>query len=413
MQNIFKSVNKCRICNSIKMDEVLSLGEQPPANSLYKNGRKKPPYVPLRLIYCEECSTVQLGEDVDPQYLFGEYLWVTGTSKTAIKYSEEFSKKVLNHFQGYDKELFVVEVASNDGTFLKQFQKEGCRVLGVDPAVNIAQIATKNGIPTHTGFFTKDLAKSLLDKHLSADIIYARNVIPHVKEIHSVISGIELLLSDEGVGIIEFHNAGLLLEQLHYDYIYHEHLFYYTLTTIGTLLKIHNLNIFDVSMSPISGGSWVVYFSKNLRDKTQPLVRAQNSENEIQLNLRNSWLEFAKNTKKHAKELKSLVQNQVNNYGKIVAYGASARSSTLLNYCGINSEHISMIIDKNPLKNGLLTAGSDIPIVSFEEGLKFIEESEVILLLAWNFKNEIIKDLRASGYKGEFIIPLPGNSYIL
>ena len=410
MKKNFESVNKCRVCISSNIVEVLNLGEQPPANSLYKNGREKPLYVPLRLIYCEECSTVQLGEDVDPQYLFGEYLWVTGTSKTAIKYSKEFSKKVLNHFQGYDKELFVVEVAS---TFLKQFQKEGCRVLGVDPAVNIAKIATKNGIPTHTEFFTKDLAKSLLDKHLSADIIYARNVIPHVKEIHSVISGIELLLSDEGVGIIEFHNSGLLLKQLHYDYIYHEHLFYYTLTTIGTLLKIHDLNIFDVSMSPISGGSWVVYFSKNLRDKTQPLVRAQNSENEMQLNLRNSWLEFAENAKKHAKELKSLVQNQVNNYGKIVAYGASARSSTLLNYCGINSEHISMIIDKNTLKNGLITAGSNIPIVSFEDGLKFIEESEVILLLAWNFKNEIIKDLRASGYKGAFIIPLPGNSYIL
>ena len=166
-------------------------------------------------------------------------------------------------------------------------------------------------------------------------------------------------------------------------------------------------------MSPISGGSWVVYFSKNLRDKTQALVSAQNSENEVQLNLKNSWLEFSKNAKKHAEELKSLVLNQVNNYGRIVAYGASARSSTLLNYCGINSEHISMIIDKNPLKNGLLTAGSNIPIVSFEDGLKFIEESEVILLLAWNFKNEIINDLRASGYKGEFIIPLPGNSYIL
>ena len=157
MINIFESVNKCRICISSNIVEVLNLGEQPPANSLYKNGRKKPPYVPLRLIYCEECSTVQLGEDVDPQYLFGEYLWVTGTSKTAIKYSEEFSKKVLNHFQGYDKELFVVEVASNDGTFLKQFQKEGCRVLGVDPALNIAEKANENGIPTIAEFFTNDL----------------------------------------------------------------------------------------------------------------------------------------------------------------------------------------------------------------------------------------------------------------
>ena len=125
------------------------------------------------------------------------------------------------------------------------------------------------------------------------------------------------------------------------------------------------------------------------------------------------WSDFSKNAKKHADKLTDLVKNQTKNHGKLVAYGASARSSTLLNYCGINFEHISMIIDKNPLKNGLLTAGSNIPIVSFEDGLKFIEESEVILLLAWNFKNEIIKDLRASGYTGEFIIPLPGNSYIL
>ena len=411
MSNIFKTINSCRVCNSNKISEVMNLGDQPPANSLYE--RVKPPSVPLRLIFCETCSTVQLGEDVDPGYLFSEYLWITGTSKTALNYSKDFSEKALSYFHDNENQLFVVEIASNDGTFLECFQKNGCKVLGVDPAINIAEIASEKGIPTKADFFTKELAASLLSMDGYADLIYARNVIPHVKEIHSVISGIEALLSNDGVGIIEFHNAGLLIKELHYDYIYHEHLFYYTLTTIELLLKSHNLHIFDVSTSPISGGSWVVYFSKKNREKTNELISVQNSEVEVRYNMKESWIDFSNNAKKHSNELIDLVLKQVNNHGKILAYGASARSSTLLNYCEIDSKHISVVIDKNPLKHGLLTAGSNIPIVSYEEGLSYIEKSNIILLLAWNFKDEIIKELRLSGYKGKFIIPLPGKPYIL
>ena len=411
MSNIFKTINSCRACSSHEISEVMDLGMQPPANSLYKTD--KPSSVPLRLMYCEICSTVQLGEDVDPVYLFSEYLWITGTSETALNYSQDFSKKALSHFHDNDAQLFVVEVASNDGTFLQQFQKEGCKVLGVDPAINIAEIAAKKGIPTKADFFTKELAESLLIKDGFADLIYARNVIPHVKEIHSVISGIETLLSSSGVGVIEFHNAGLLIQELHYDYIYHEHLFYYTLTTIESLLKIHNLYIFHVSTSPISGGSWVVHFSKKIREKTNKLIAAQNNEIEVQYNKKESWINFSKNAKKHSDELIDLVLHQVDTHGRIVAYGASARSSTLLNYCGISSKHISVVIDKNPLKHGLLTAGSNIPIVSYQDGLRHIQDSKIILLLAWNFKDEIIKELRLSGYKGKFIIPLPGKPYIL
>jgi SAM-dependent methyltransferase len=412
MKDIFESVHSCRICKSSNLEEVLSLGEQPPANSLYKTGNKLPSHIPMRLLFCENCSTVQLGEDVDPQYLFGNYIWVTGTSKTAVKYSKKFSNKILSYFSDYDEKLFVVEVASNDGTFLKPFQEHGCNVLGIDPAINIAKIANENGVSTVADFFTANLASSLLNKYTKADIIFARNVIPHVKEIHSVISGIELLLSNDGVGVIEFHNAGLVLEENQYDYIYHEHLFYFTLKTIEKLLNMHNLNIFDVSFSPISGGAWVVYFSKKVRPKTSELIKAQTSKNEIKLNKKKSWIKFSENAKKHSTDLKNLILKQVEIYGKIVAYGASARSSTVLNYCGIDSEHISMIIDKNPLKHGLLTAGSNIPIVSYEEGLKFIKDTDIILLLAWNFKDEIIHELKSSGYLGQFIIPLPDDAYI-
>jgi hypothetical protein len=228
-----------------------------------------------------------------------------------------------------------------------------------------------------------------------------------------VLSGIEILLTEEGVGIIEFHNAGLLLEELHYDYIYHEHLFYYTLTSINALLKRHGLYLFDVSLSPISGGSWVVYFSRRQRKKSDIFIKAQSSENEIKYNKKSSWINFSKEAKRHSNDLSVLVKKEVNTHGKIVAYGASARSSTLLNYCGLNSDHISVIIDKNPLKHGLFAAGSNIPIVSYEQGLSYIKESDIILLLAWNFKDEIIEDLKSSGYKGSFIIPLPGKPKII
>ena len=410
MAEIFQTINQCRICKSNHISEVMNLGGQPPANSLYE--LDKPPEVPLRLMFCEECSTVQLGEYVDPDYLFSNYLWITGTSDTAINYSKDFSKAALSHINSNLDDLFIVEIASNDGTFLKEFKDKGCRVLGIDPAANIAEIASKKGIPTIADFFSKRLAEKLLIENNYANLIYARNVIPHVKEIHSVISGIETLLSDEGIGVIEFHNAGLLLEEMHYDYIYHEHLFYYTLTSIECLLKMHGLYIFDVSHSPISGGSWVVYFSKKVTEKTQAFIEIIDSNSEIQYNKKDSWLHFSEHAKNHSESLKNIVTDQVEKHGKIVAYGASARSSTLLNYSNISSEHISVVIDKNPLKHGLKTAGSDIPIVSYEAGLSYVEKSKTILLLAWNFKDEIIQELRSSGYEGNFIIPLPGQPCI-
>ena len=407
MKEIFETIDHCRICYSYELVEILNLGDQPPGNSLFKKSARKPQNVPLRLVFCEKCSTVQLGEDVDPEYLFGEYLWVTGTSVTALDYSEEFTKKALENTN--KKKPFIVEVASNDGTFLQQFQNSGCKVLGVDPAKNISEIASKNGIPTHADFFTRDLAKKILSKYQSADIVYARNVIPHVKEIHSVIDGIKTILDVDGIGIIEFHNAKLLLEQLHYDYIYHEHLFYYSLTSIDYLLKKHGLFIFDVMESPISGGSWVVYFTKDQRDKTEVYKNAQTLDAVQHDSQYEKWVEFSVNVKKHAEKLIGLVKKEVINSGKLIAYGASARSSTLLNYCGLNSNHISVVIDKNPLKQGLLTAGSNIPIVSFQDGVRLIKEVDVILLLAWNFKDEIIHELVTAGYQGKFIIPLPGD----
>ena len=410
MSEIYETIKCCRICGSDNIEEVLNLGEQPPANSLYRSDEKRPPDVPLRLMYCQKCSTVQLGEDVDPEYLFGEYLWVTGTSATAEQYSHEFAKKALSQVVDQNKSPYIVEIASNDGTFLKRFIEKGCKVLGIDPAKNIAEFAVKNGIPTKADFFTLDLAERLVEKEGKADIVFARNVIPHVKEIHSVIGGINTLINEGGVGIIEVHNAGLILEELHYDYIYHEHLFYYTLKTISGLIERYGLHVFDVMLSPISGGSWVIYFSKNKKEKTKELIKHEKKELENNINSYHRWVEFSDQVTVHSEKLKKMVMQSDK---KIPAYGASARSSTLLNFCGITNKHISVVIDKNPMKNGLMTAGSNIPVVSFEDGLKEIKSSEKILLLAWNFQDEIVQELREAGFSGKFIIPLPGDPYTL
>ena len=390
---------------------MLNLGKQPPANSLYSLDDDHPEDVPLRLVYCQKCSTVQLGEDVNPAYLFGNYLWITGTSIVAEQYSHKFVKKALSELIDSNiKKPYVIEIASNDGTFLKRFIEKGCKVLGVDPAKNIAELAVENGIPTRNDFFTIELAKTLLKENGKSDIIFARNVIPHVKEIHSAISGMSVLLKENGVGIIEFHNVGLVLEELHYDYIYHEHLFYYTLKTISGLINRHGLYVYDVMYSPISGGSWVVYFSKGKKEKSGKLIDAERYELDNKINSYHRWESFSEKVTQHANKLREMV---IHENTKILAYGASARSSTLLNFCRITSEHISSVIDKNPLKKGLITAGSNIPIISFEEGLKEIKDAKKILLLAWNFQDEIIQELRGVGFSGKFIVPLPGSPQIL
>ena len=392
---IFEKIEHCRICKSKDIVTFMDLTDQPPANSLRAEITQILPNVPLQLVHCAKCSTVQLSATVDPEYLFSHYVWVTGTSKTAHEYSKYFSSNVLDRSK--IENPFVVEIASNDGTFLKDFALKNCKVLGVDPAKNIAEIATQAGVPTMAEFFNLNTAKIIREKNGNADVVFARNVIPHVKEVHSIIEGIAELLKDDGLGAIEFHYSQIILDELHYDSVYHEHLFFYSLQSMIYLLNLYGLKPFDLTNSPISGGSLVIYFSKN--DALQ--VEKDNKTNELQ-----TWKNFANACEKHAKELKEIVQ-EYKTKGSVIGYGASARSSTMLNYAGLNNSVIDCIIDKNPLKHGRYTPGTNIPIISFEYGKKRFDNCGSILLLAWNFEKEITEELRASGYKGSIIVPLP------
>ena len=406
-----KKINKCRICKSKNIKEFFDLGNQPYANSLLKNPDEKENFYPLSLSWCPDCNLVQLNHTADPKELFSNYVWVTGTSETAKEHAVNFYKEILSRTENLH-EGYILEVASNDGTFLMPFIENGYKALGVDPAKNIVDIAIKEGVPTICGFFGEELAREIIREYGYAQVIFARNVLPHVANLHDFVKGLRLCLEDEGLLVLEVHYAEKICEELHYDSIYHEHLCYFTLSSIEHLLNQYGLFVFDIEKSPISGGSLVLYIKKNETEE-KPIVQLYRKiEKEIKLNELSRWQDFATRAYSHREELLKIV-NDLKKEGKsIVGYGASARSSTLLNFCGINTRFISIIADQNPLKHNRYTAGTHILIDSPEKVMK--KNPNYVFILAWNFADEIIDILRRRfNYTGKCIVPLPNNPKML
>lgn len=399
---IYKIIKKCRVCQHKQLNSILNLGMQPPANSL-GNKNFNPPFVPLHLVMCNNCKLLQLNATVSPNFLFSKYLWVTGTSNTINKYRDYFTKKIIK--KNYKKKK-LLEIASNDGFFLKALKKK-YQVFGVDPAKNIVKKANRDGIKTLGLFFNYKNSKKIKKKFGSQDIIVCRNVIPHIEKINDAILGIKKLLNKDGRVYIEFHYAKYLNTKLNYDYIYHEHIFYYTISSIKHLLDKFNLKPIDYFDSPISGGSIVLEITNNLNIKRS--IRLNNilkKEKLIKINNKLYWKKFEQKCKTHKKAFLSILNKLKLNNEKIYGYGASARSSTVLNFCKVNSSHLKKIFDKNLMKNKLFTPGSKIQIIKPLK--KDINKSTVIFILAWNFEKEIINFLRRDcNFKGKLISILP------
>ena len=398
-------ITECRICESKDIKEFLDLGNQPFANSLIKYPNEKENLYPLSLSWCPNCNLIQLNHTADPKELFLDYVWVTATSKTAREYSKIFYEEILKRVENLENG-YVLEVASNDGTFLLPFVENNYKVLGVDPARNIVDIAIQNKVPTKCGFFGEKLAKEIIQEHGNAKVIFARNVLPHVANLHDFVKGLRICLEDDGLLVLEVHYAKKIFEELHYDSIYHEHLCYFTLKSIEQLLNLYNLFVFDIGNSPISGGSLVLYIKKRKTEEKTIVQEYRNNENEIKLNELTSWENFAKRAYYHRAELLKILKDAINKEEVIVGYGASARSSTLLNFCKIDTKFIPIIADQNPLKHKRYTAGTHIPIDSPENVME--KNPDYIFILAWNFADEIIDNLkREYDFRGKCIIPLP------
>lgn len=404
------TIDRCRICDGLALQSILDLGAQPLANSLRRSPREALPVFPLVLCRCEACGTVQLTETVAPEMLFGHYVWVTGTSEGACTYSRVFCEDLVARFR--PGPLFVVEVASNDGTFLKRFAERGDRILGVDPARNIAAAAEADGIPTVADFFGLSVATRIVDRYGHADLVFARNVLPHVVDPSDLVAGMAHCLSAEGVGAIEFHRVDIILDQLHYDSIYHEHLYYHSLDSVDRLLDRCGLVPFDVSASPISGGSFVLYFSKTRRPRTPAFTAACQHEEVIGIGRAEPWQTFAHRCKRHRTALRAVVEAKHAEGKRVIGYGASARSSTMLNFTGIDCRLLEVIVDSAPLKHDTYTPGTDIPVVPPDRA--FALRPDVVLLLAWNFRDEILGQIRKRhGWRGEVIVPLPGDLEVI
>jgi C-methyltransferase C-terminal domain/Methyltransferase domain len=305
------------------------------------------------------------------------------------------------------KKLAVLEVASNDGTFLQRIREFGHDVLGVDPAENVAAMAQADGIATIADFFGIDAARRIVAERGPFDVVFARNVVPHVADVHDVVAGMAHCLSDSGTGAIEFHRADVILQELQYDSIYHEHLVYHSLHSIEMLISRQGLQPFDVTESPISGGSFVVYFSKERRPTSAAYQARLGYEVKLEINRARPWREFARRCAAHRTALYTLVEQSKHKGKRLIGYGASARSSTMLNYCGIDRHYLDLLADRSPLKHHRYTPGTDILIT--DPKAAFATHPDMVLLLAWNFQNEILGQIRTEQrWTGEIIVPLPG-----
>lgn len=402
-----RSIEYCRSCGDGEIEQFFDLGDQPLANALLTAPDRDDPEYPLELFWCPSCNLAQLGYTVSPEELFSNYVWVTGTSSTAVAYAKRFCDNALERNPQAGEKGYILEVASNDGTFLKPFAARGRKILGVDPAQNVARKAEASGVPTICGFFGKDLAEKIVSERGAADMVIARNVLPHVADLNNFLAGVRICMRPGGMAVVETHYGKIIADQLQYDSIYHEHLCYFTVKSVSSALKRSGLEIIDIAPSPISGGSLALFIGEPGAARTGEAEAYERREEESGVNKLDSWKAFAKRSNLHKDKFLSLIEAEKSMGHTVMGYGASARSSTLLNFCGVDSGHLELIADQNPMKHHLYTAGSHILIDTPENMIK--NKPDTIVILAWNFLEEILGVLQFRfGYKGRIIAPFPG-----
>jgi SAM-dependent methyltransferase len=365
---------------------------------------------PLDLVFCPGCSLVQITETVSPAMLFRNYLYLSSSSDRVLRNARAMAEKLIEKRGLTDKSL-VVEIASNDGYLLKNYVEWSIPVLGIEPAINVARMATDQGIRTVAEFFNLSVAQELRDKYGEADVIHANNVIAHVADLHSIIDGIAEMLKPDGVAIIENHYVRDLIEHCEFDAVYHEHLCYYSATSFEWLFEQHGLTLVDVERIPIHGGSIRVYFQKKNGPKSMLIpgaarVVAALDDERKWVNDRAYYNTFGFKIGSLRAELLTLLK-QIKAAGKtIVGYGASAKSTTLLNYFRIGSETLEYMVDNISIKQGRYTPGTHLMIY---DPSKLLEtQPDYVLILAWNFADDIIaKESEYVRRGGKFIVPIP------
>jgi SAM-dependent methyltransferase len=395
----------CRSCGGRGLWPVLDLGRMPLADGLLASPEDPEPRHPLELVCCPKCSLVQIVETVPPEVLFGrDYPYFSSFSPALLEHSRQNAENLIRT-RRLGPQSLVIELASNDGYLLKNFVARGIPVLGIDPAPGPASAARSAGIPTLCRFFTQRLAEELLATGNRADLIIANNVLAHVADTNGFIAGMARLLKPGGIAVIEVPYVRDLIEHAEFDTIYHEHLCYFSTASAAALLERHGLHLNHVERLPIHGGSLRLYAAPAER-RGESVRELLAQEQRLGMHRRDYYAGFAERVQQTIRQTRALLAMLRRSGKRLAAYGAAAKGAILLNAVGAPAEALEFVVDRNIHKHGRLMPGVRLPIRPVEALLE--EMPEYTLLLAWNFRDEILAqqaEYRRRG--GRFIIPIP------
>jgi hypothetical protein len=400
----------CRFCHSDLKHSFVDLGMSPLCESYLapEELNQMEPFYPLHVQVCDQCFLVQLEAYVSPEHIFTEYAYFSSYADSWLQHAKAYTDLMVERF-GLNEQSNVVELASNDGYLLQYFVEKGIPCLGIEPAANVAKVAIDKGIPTLVEFFGVESAQKLAEQGKQADLLLGNNVLAQVPDLNDFVAGMKILLKPKGVITVEFPHLSCLMAENQFDTIYHEHFSYFSLITSEKIFAAHGLTIFDVEEIPTHGGSLRIY-ARHQEDNSQPisarLIQLRQREEEAGITQMESYANFAEQVKETKRKLLDFLIKAKREGKKVVGYGAPGKGNTLLNYCAIRTDFLDYTVDRNPYKQGKFLPGTHIPIYHPDKIAD--TKPDYVLILPWNFKDEIIKQMASiRDWGGEFVVPIP------